>query len=258
MRKAAQDIDKLEMGVIENLLGMHVPLHGEGLGWECPLQLPIQGLDGRSFQHWVIRQPIKMGGLGIRSKVETSPAAFIGSLEESLPHFSGEGGVCPQLEHVIGDWSGQEDKRWQHLLESGCRNGQELRSSWATLQEEARGCSSYLGQDLQGHLAVPVEGAGNGSVDGSTRRYVTQQREELRGGVLQEALSRLSNATLRPVRAWLNRDKLSTSWLQCLPGPNGLNSQVFTEALAVVLCMPSPTCKERVGAAVGRRTVDPF
>merc|ERR1711954_15730 len=70
VRKAAQDIDKIELGVIENLLGMHVPLHGEGLGWECPLQLPIQGLDGRSFQHWVIRQPIKMGGLGIRSKVE--------------------------------------------------------------------------------------------------------------------------------------------------------------------------------------------
>ena len=67
MRKAAQDIDKLEMGVIENLLGMHVPLHGEGLGWECPLQLPIQALYGRSFQHWVIRQPIKMGGLGIRA-----------------------------------------------------------------------------------------------------------------------------------------------------------------------------------------------
>ena len=62
----------------------------------------------------------------------------------------------------------------------------------------------------------------------------------------------------RPVRAWLNRDKLSMSWLQCLPGPEDLNSQVFNEALAVDLFMPSPTCKERVGATVGKRMVDPF
>ena len=73
-------MDKIELTVLEKLLGMHIPLQGEGLGWECPLFLPIEGLDGRSFQQWVLRQPIKMGGLGLRSKVETSPAAFIGGL----------------------------------------------------------------------------------------------------------------------------------------------------------------------------------
>ena len=31
-----------------------------------------------------------------------------------------------------------------------------------TLQGEVRGCSSYLGQDLQALLASPVEGVGNG------------------------------------------------------------------------------------------------
>ena len=72
------------------------------------------------------------------------------------------------------------------------------------------------------------------------------------------ALSRLADTNLRPVNAWPNRDKLSSSWLQCLPGPDGLGSQAFTEALAMLLCMPSPACQDRVGAPVGRSTVDIF
>ena len=117
-------------------------------------------------------------------------------------------------------------------------------------------CVAFLGQDLEGHLAVAVEGVGQGSVDGSTRRSVTQQREELRGAVLEEALARHNNLSQRPVLAWANRDKLSSAWLQCLPGPEGLPNQAFTEALSSLLCMPSPACRDRVGASVGRRTVD--
>ena len=48
---AAQGMDNLQMQVLETLVGMRIPLQGEGLGWDCPLQLPIQGLDGRTFQH---------------------------------------------------------------------------------------------------------------------------------------------------------------------------------------------------------------
>ena len=258
MREAAERMDKLEMKVMDTLLGMKIPLQGEGLGWDCPLWLPIDGLDGRSFQHWVIRQPVKSGGFGLRSKVETSPAAFIGGLEQSLPHFPGDGGVCPQLGGVIGDWTGQDDRRWQHLLQSGCRTGREMAVSWEMLQREAQQCCTFLGQDIDGHLATNVEGVGQGSTDGSTRREVVQQREELRGAVLTEALNRMNESTLKPVRAWSNRDKLSSSWLQCLPGPDGLSSQAFSEAMALLLCMPSPACKDRIGARVGKKTVDIF
>ena len=103
-----------------------------------------------------------------------------------------------------------------------------------------------------------MEGAGQGAVDGSTRKKVVEQREELRGAVLTEAMSRLDNPQLRPICAWLNRDKLASAWLLCLPGPNGLSSQVFTEAMALTLRMPRPACKDRVGAQVGRKTVDLF
>ena len=53
-------------------------------------------------------------------------------------------------------------------------------------------------------------------------------------------------------------DKLSSSWLQCLPGPDGLSSEAFSEAMALLLCMPSPACKDRIGAGVGKKTVDIF
>ena len=132
------------------------------------------------------------------------------------------------------------------MLELGCRTGRELLVSWEILQKEAEQCSTFLGQELDGHLAVQVEGMGEGSVDGKTRRLVVQQREELRGAVLKEALSRMDSSTMKPVKAWSNRDKLSTSWLQCLPGPDGLSGQAFTEAMALLLCMPSPACKDRI------------
>ena len=72
VRTAAERMDKLQMLVMEKLVGMKIPLQGEGLGWDCPLWLPIDGLDGRSFQRWVLRQPVKSGGFGLRSNVETS------------------------------------------------------------------------------------------------------------------------------------------------------------------------------------------
>ena len=137
-------MDKLQMLVMEKLVGMKIPLQGEGLGWDCPLWLPIDNLDGRSFQQWVLRQPVKSDGFGLRSNVETSHAAFIGGLEQSLPHFTGEGGVCPQLQGVLGDWTGQNERRWQRLLESGCRTGRELLVSWEILQKEAEQCSTFL------------------------------------------------------------------------------------------------------------------
>ena len=73
------------------------------------------------------------------------------------------------------------------------------------LQREAYECADYLGQKLVGPLTVHVEGVGEGSVDGRTRKLVVQAREELRGSVMKIALSRLSDQNLRPVTAWPDR-----------------------------------------------------
>ena len=64
----------------------------------------------------------------------------------------------------------------------------------------------------------------------------------------------------RPVWAWLQRDKLSSAWLQALPGPDSsLTSGEFAEAAAAALCLPSPACVDKVGQTVkGRVVVDKY
>ena len=114
--------------------------------------------------------------MGLRSQVETIPAAFIGSLK--------------QLEAVVGDIrEAKEGSRWRTLLEYDCQTAREFRTCWEGLQDKAQDCAAYLGEELDGPLAVPVEGAGEGRVDESTRTLVTQQREGLRAKVLRRALT---------------------------------------------------------------------
>ena len=64
----------------------------------------------------------------------------------------------------------------------------------------------------------------------------------------------------RPVWSWLQRDKLSSAWLQSLPGPDSsLTSAEFSEAAAAALCLPSPACLEKLGQIIrGRQVVDLF
>jgi hypothetical protein len=44
------------------------------------------------------------------------------------------------------------------LLDSGCRTGWELAESWARIQGTSQQACAYLGRELQGALAAPVEG----------------------------------------------------------------------------------------------------
>ena len=52
---------------------------------------------------------------------------------------------------------------------------------------------------------------------------------------------------------------MTTSWLLSFPGPHtGLSMPVFREGLAMVLCIPSPACRDMVGERVGKGKVDLF
>ena len=95
---------------------------------------------------------------------DVSLPAFLGAVEQSLPHFLGEEGIFPQLANVMVE-VGDGLNRWRGLLESECRTGRELKALWTTLQEEAGQMTTYLGTGLEGPLAIPVEGAGEGCSD---------------------------------------------------------------------------------------------
>ena len=139
-------MDGILWRMFEQAAGQHIPRVDEGMGVECSLNVPIDGLGGHSFQSWLARLPIKEKGMGLRAMEDTIPAAFIGSVEMSLPFLTGEGGQCQLLQPVIGDIRGSEEGvRWQALLQSGTRTGREFERSWERLQQEARQCVAYLG-----------------------------------------------------------------------------------------------------------------
>ena len=58
-------------------------------------------------------------------------------------------------------------------MSSGSRTGVELLSAWDTLRNEAIQSSEYLDRDMGGPLKASAEGAGDGRVNGSTRRMAT-------------------------------------------------------------------------------------
>ena len=110
--------------------GLLIPRTTTNTAWDCVLPVPVAGREARSFQDWVVRLPVKLGGFGFRSMKDTASLAFIGALEQAIPAFQGERGVCPQLADLLG---GQEcfgedavGNRWRVMLGSGSREGLEI------------------------------------------------------------------------------------------------------------------------------------
>ena len=203
--------------------------------------------------------PIRLGGLGLRCQADLAPIAYISAIEQSLPFFGGVRGICQPLAHLSGSDEEGSESRWRPLVNSGCRTGVEMARAWEYLQQEARECCQYTGQELSGHLSVEVEGIGEGTTDGSTRKKVTEERETMRAAVLKKALADYEDPSARPVMSWKQRDKLSSAFLLNIPGPHrSISSPIFSEAVAAMLCAPSPVCRDRVGEVIGRSRVDPY
>ena len=255
MKESARRMDDVLWQMLEVAVGVHIPRKEEGLGYEHCLNIPVENLTGMSFQSWVAMLPIRLGGLGMRCQSDIAHSAYIGALEQSLPSFGGEGGVCQPLAHLVSEG----ENKWSALISSGTRTGMELIKSWECLQKESKQCCEFLGHEMSGQMTIPVEGMGEGNEDGSTRGKVTKEREEERAAVLKQALAGYHDPTSRPVWSWKQRDKLSTAFLLNIPGASSsLSSPIFSEAMAALLCVPSLVCRDRVGEVVGNSKVDPF
>ena len=183
----AKRLDGVFWSVLESIARSPIPKAGQEHPRDCTLQVDtVDWLAGKTFQQLLVPQPIKLGGLGVRSLAETSSAAFIGGVEMSLPHFTGVGGICPLLEEIVGPVEG--GTRWSSFLTGQSRTSREFKEAWLGLRSEAGQYASYLGMELDGPLAQEVESAGDSSVDGSTRKKSVQQIESLRYQVLEKAL----------------------------------------------------------------------
>ena len=263
----ARWLDSQLWTILETATGLTIPRAASAESWNCVLPVPVVGRQGRTFQESVVRQPVRLGGFGFRSLEDTAGPAFLGALEQSIPSFFGEGGICPQVSGVLGGEESYGDDapettRWRVMLNSGCREGEELRRVWSHMREEEQQAAAWLAREPRENLGVEVEGVGGQSTDGSTRGKVTQERDATRGELISKGLEvhPCQDRTNRPAWSWLQRDKLSTAWLQALPSPDtSLTSAEFSEAAAAALCLPSPACAHRLGEVVsGTKVVDPY
>ena len=85
-----------------------------------------------------------------------------------------------------GAWGGREcwggvadsDTRWRVVLQSGCREGRELREVWSKLKREAVESADWLGREVEEVFIPSVEGVGDGSISGETRGKIVKARLE--------------------------------------------------------------------------------
>ena len=193
---------------------------------------------------------------------ETCAPAYLGTLETAIPRMQT---ISPILERT---WGGSECwgraapavSRWSRVISSGSREGAEMTRAWDSLVKEARESAEWLGSEVEHVFTVPLAGLGESSVSGKTRGEIVTAREKTRALLLAKALSTYQPRKARPVWAWRQRDKISSSWLLALPGgESSLSNSEFSEAAATNLCLPSPACIGMVGETVkGRTQVDVY
>ena len=100
----AQALDNHLWRLLEEVCGfsiLHQGLRGADTG-ESTISSPEGLREGWSFAAWVARQPVKLGGMGLRSLGELCRPAFLGAMEQALPRL--HRGTCPHCWWRGGVW----------------------------------------------------------------------------------------------------------------------------------------------------------
>ena len=118
------------------------------------------------------------------------------------------------------------------MIENGGRMGEEFQNCWGKMRLEAAEAARWMDEELEGPLAVRADSAGKGSTNGSTRKLVMEQLEQLRHKMLSRGLSLYHNQEARPCWSWPDRDKQTTAWLLTLTGLTGSSCDSTVPALA--------------------------
>ena len=176
----------------------------------------------------------------------------------SLPFFTGDFGVAPALEAVIGRPDQNQVARWGPLIRNGSRTGQEFNRVWSKIIDDGKERADFVNEELGGTiLGQDSPSAGDNSVDGSTRTKTTQLLESLHFRSVLEGLKSHPNQNQKPVKRFRQLDKCSQAWLSALCSPlSAIPSPEFTEAMAFKFYVPSPACAPFVGQMVAGKPLD--
>ena len=101
------EMDRILLSMVQKATGLAIPMVDQGIGVEhCP-RPPVTRVAEKLYQNWNMRTPVRLGRMGLKSVAETSLAAFVGGVEQAVPHFVGEGGLRTP---ILGDMSQSADR----------------------------------------------------------------------------------------------------------------------------------------------------
>ena len=74
------------------------------------------------------------------------------------------------------------------MVESGSREGEELRRVWTSLKEEEQQAADWLRREVQENLSSQVTNVGGISCDGSTRGKISEERDKTWANLIVKSL----------------------------------------------------------------------
>ena len=204
------------------------------------------------------RQPIRLGGLGIRSVEDVARPAYVGVMNMTLPFFldwqGGDGAVVPgfyntpMMSEVLGDGSfdvGGEDQRLAVFLQSGLPMAADVEEAWQVLQGE-------VGLDDHGPLSAPVAGMGGGEYAEKLQRSVTKQREETRAVEIEAVALQLPPGDERKV-SFCNWSPTAGSLFGSCPTPDTASPpELYCLAFSAFFGVEVPALRPLVGRRIGK------
>ena len=169
-----------------------------------------------------LRQPIRLGGGGLRELADVCDAAFLGGIAQAFPfllnHTSADGVVRAGCCHAAlvsylgaGSFDPDNDYPFRTFLASPLAAATQMQNAYDRLQNQVMAAGNY--DDLA--LAAPVEKLGRCGDDKLQHRF-TQEIEEYRAVMLAQQF-RARPDTDFPSQAALNCDRISSVFLTALP-----------------------------------------
>ena len=67
--EAAEKMDEVLWNMLEKASGLDIPKVDEGRGVDCCPQTTVRRVRGRSYQDWLVRQPVRLGGSSMKVSV---------------------------------------------------------------------------------------------------------------------------------------------------------------------------------------------
>jgi hypothetical protein len=205
-----------------------------------------------------MRLPPRLGGIGLHSLVQLSPAAFWGAASRAVASFldvhDERGAVLfegtlerPSVVARVGRGAFADGGGgWQQFYASGSRLGAELLARWGELGAQVPVC--YTG-DLRvlKTPAAEVRPSGGGL---RLQADITADLEQLKHEELHAALC-VRPGLDRQRQIFLNTGRESALFVTVIPGSRTwCPNEEWVECTARLLGLPSPVCASLVGSAV--------